>query len=322
MDRSEPQLITDTFTDVEAAAAVLRTGGIVAFPTETVYGLGARCDDENAIAKIYQAKGRPSDNPLIVHCASVQEVARVCRQVTDTAKVLLHHFAPGPLTVVLHRQPWVSDRVTGGLDTVAVRIPAHAQARKLIQATGTPLVAPSANQSGKPSPTTWQAVWEDLHGRIDGVLMGEPTQFGVESTVVDCTVSPPCILRHGGLTYEALAEVIPDIDPGLVQGELAKRSPGTRYRHYSPTAQVVIWEIGQPFDENEQAAFLGLQAPAEIRQWPYVMEYEEVADYMRGFYEALRQVDRLGIQRVYCQRVEAIGLGKALMDRIERASAP
>ena len=195
---------------LQIAADILRDGGIVAFPTETVYGLGADALNPRAVEKIFVAKGRPSDNPLIVHVASVGQLNEVAQEISGVANLLIEQFWPGPLTIVAQKRPLVPNNVTAGLDTVAVRMPADPTALELIRLAGKPIVAPSANSSGRPSATTWQAVLSDLDGRIDGVVCGPATRIGIESTVVDTTGDQPIVLRHGAITQEMIAKVWQD----------------------------------------------------------------------------------------------------------------
>lgn len=224
--------------------SVIRSGGLVAFPTETVYGLGANGLSGEAVSRIFEAKGRPNDNPLILHIARKSDVKELWYSVPDTARVLMDTFWPGPLTMVYRKSSIVPDEVTAGLDTVAVRMPEHKTALALIRAAGVPIAAPSANLSGKPSPTSSQHVKEDMDGRIDVIIDGGPCQFGVESTVLSL-IGTPTILRPGGITREMLEAVIGPVELAasilspLKEGETAA-SPGMKYRHYAPDAQVIV----------------------------------------------------------------------------------
>ncbi|HVG21856.1 MAG TPA: L-threonylcarbamoyladenylate synthase, partial [Blastocatellia bacterium] len=218
---------------IERAAAIIRGGGLVAFPTETVYGLGADAMNEAAVQKIFEAKGRPGDNPLIVHVGSESDLGRVADETSAKARDLIGRFWPGPLTLVLKRRPELAESVSAGLPTVAVRMPRNAVALGLIRKAGTPIAAPSANRSGRPSPTSAAHVARDLEGRIDMIIDGGPTDIGVESTVLDMTADPPVILRPGWITEESLASVIGPTGRAASLEEL-RRSPGTRHRHYSP----------------------------------------------------------------------------------------
>ena len=293
---------------------MLRRGGLAAFPTETVYGLGADATDAFAVAAVFEAKGRPADNPLIVHVADVEAIGTIT-DLTETARALLAAFAPGPLTLVLaDTHGALPDAVTAGLETVAVRIPAHETARALIRAAGVPLVAPSANRSGRPSPTTWQAVRDDLGGRIDAVLKGDPTGIGIESTVVDVTGDRPVVLRPGAVTLADLRRVVPatrEAEPG----DARERSPGTRHRHYAPRALVRL--VDRPAPEPG-AAFIGLTAPGG--GYSLVEVCPDAAAYARAVFSLFRRADALGLARIDAERVPDVGIGRALMDRLGRAA--
>ncbi|MFN4218128.1 MAG: L-threonylcarbamoyladenylate synthase [Candidatus Bipolaricaulia bacterium] len=228
---------------LEQAAQIIRSGGLVAFPTETVYGLGADALNENAVRKIFIAKDRPPDDPVIVHIAHVHQLALLARHIPQKVWDLTGRFWPGPLTLVLPKTERVPAVTTGGLGTIAVRAPAHPVAKRLIELSGCPIAAPSANRFGRPSPTTAQHVLEDLDGRIDLILDGGPTPIGVESTVLDLTQDPPMILRPGGVTLEALQEILGEVRLlSSSASEAAKRSPGTRWRHYAPKAKLILAE--------------------------------------------------------------------------------
>ncbi len=299
---------------VSDAAAVLRDGGLAAFPTETVYGLGAVATDARAVAAVFEAKGRPADNPLIVHAADLDSIAALTES-TPLGEALLGAFAPGPITLVLPVLPTtLPAAVTAGLTTVAVRIPAHDTARALIRAAGGLLVAPSANRSGRPSPTRWQAVRDDLDGRIDAVLMGDPTAVGLESTVVDATGSTAVVLRPGAVTLAMLRTVDPHARDAAA-GDDTARSPGTRHRHYAPRAVVRLVETPEP---SADAAFIGLEAP--VPGYALVETCVDVAGYARAVFDFFRRADALGISRIDAQRVPDDGLGRALMDRLRRAA--
>ena len=229
--------------DLEEGAAILRQGGLVAFPTETVYGLGANALDEEAAKKIYEAKGRPSDNPLIAHIAGPAELAPLAKEIPEAARKLMEHFWPGPLTMIFRKKEIVPYGTTGGLDTVAVRMPSDPIARKLIAMAGVPVAAPSANLSGRPSPTTADHVWQDMAGRIDMLIDGGPVGIGLESTIVDVTGEIPMILRPGAITLEMLQEVLGrvEIDPailGPMKEGTRPKAPGMKYRHYAPKADM------------------------------------------------------------------------------------
>ncbi len=302
------------------AARYITEGEVVAFPTETVYGLGANVFSESAIAKIYAAKGRPGDNPLIAHIASVEQLDTLAREIPPTARLLIDRFFPGPLTVILPRRHDVPLIATAGLETIGVRMPDHLLAIELLRACGTPLVAPSANLSGRPSPTTWEAVLEDLDGRIACILQGEPTRVGLESTVVDCTADVPLVLRTGAITIEQLQTVIPEItlNDQLVPG--TPKSPGMKYRHYSPQARIILCHTPTAILPADRAAYIGIDAPHNPEDFAKVALCQEVDEYARRVFQFFRECDAAGIETIFCQRVERRGLGLALMDRLEKAA--
>jgi L-threonylcarbamoyladenylate synthase len=305
--------------DPSEAAALLRQGKLVAFPTETVYGLGADAFDEEAIRRVFEAKGRPADNPLIVHLASADDVDLVARDISRDARALMDAFFPGPLTLVLHRREEVSYLVTGGLETVGVRVPTHPAARSFLQQAGRPVAAPSANRSGRPSPTHWSAVEEDLRGRIDAILRGGQSEVGLESTVVDMTAPQPVILRPGAVTLEHLQSVLPQTRHSSAMDELRK-SPGTRYRHYAPDALVVVVESPRDALPGADAAYIGINRP-NITAFGILELCTSVDEYAEKLFAFFRHSDTLGIRRIYCEAVPRIGLGVALMDRLARAAS-
>jgi len=324
--------------DTDQAAAFIRAGELVAFPTETVYGLGANALDAQAVSSIFAAKGRPQDNPLIVHCASEEQVLSLVGEVDPEARQLMKRFWPGPLTLVLPRTEVIPAVVSAGLDTVAVRVPDHPIARRLIESAGLPIAAPSANLSGRPSPTSAQHVLTDLDGRIKAVLDGGETGWGVESTVVDCTTRPFRLLRPGGATLEELQAVTDVVvDPG-VYGELQPgsrpRSPGMKYRHYAPRAQVILVE-GE--DAGERIVSLGRELVSQGRKVGVMAPTEHLARYQEfitlpmgslqhlqqisaSLYRLLRQADDLGLEVLLVEGITEVGLGMAIMNRLRRAA--
>ncbi len=242
-----------SYPQIVEAARILQENEVVAFPTETVYGLGANAKSDAAVEKIFKAKGRPSDNPLIVHISNKNQLEGLVMSVPSSAEKLIEAYWPGPLTIIFNKKENVlSEKVTAGLDTVAIRMPDHPVALAIIEAAGLPIAAPSANRSGKPSPTTAQHVIDDLDGRIIGVVDGGETGVGVESTVVDCTGPVPIILRPGGVTKEQLQEVVGEIivDPSLKEGKGAPKSPGMKYTHYAPDAPVYLVEGNSAVIQN------------------------------------------------------------------------
>lgn len=304
----------------ERAASAVITGGIAAFPTETVYGLGANVFDEDAVQAVFRAKGRPGDNPLIVHVADLRQIREVAARVPASARRLIRAFFPGPLTVVLSKRPEVPASVTAGLDTVGVRMPAHPVAQEFLRLCGFPVAAPSANRSGRPSPTSWSAVQRDLEGRIPCILKGPRARVGVESTVVDCTGRVPVVLRPGAITLEALRCVVPATRTATARDVKRGRSPGLRHRHYAPEAALVISaQCPVISKEMQKAAFIGLHPPRGVK-WKLKKRCADVEAYARELFHFFRQCDQAGVKTIVCEAVPEQGLGVALMDRIRRAA--
>ena len=313
-------MTTSITSDPAEAADYARSGHPVAFPSETVYGLGAPLTHEQGIRRIFRAKERPPENPLIVHVASPEEVWEVASEVSPAAEALIDTFFPGALTLVLPRHPRVPDIVSAGLPTVGVRMPDHPVARSFIEAVGEPVAAPSANRSGRPSPTSWQAVRDDLDGRIACILKGDRTRTGLESTVLDCTGREAVILRPGSVTLEMLLSVVPTVRRSLEHEDALRRSPGTRFRHYAPQSRVVAVDVG-PDSPPSNAAFIGLDKPVNYHVYRKILVCESADEYARELFDFFRTCERLGADVIYCQKVERRGIGVALMDRIERAAA-
>ncbi|MGN6134116.1 MAG: L-threonylcarbamoyladenylate synthase [Aureliella sp.] len=306
--------------DPVRAAECLRSGGLVAFPTETVYGLGVDATNPAAVARLFAVKGRPTDNPLIVHVADVDQLPLAAREVPPLAAELLRRFAPGPLTVVVPKRREIVAAVTAGLDSVGVRIPAEPRTRQLLRSAGVPVAAPSANRSGRPSCTTWQSVVEDFGADIDAILIGQPARIGLESTVVDCLGGAPRILRPGAITLEQIQQVDPRATTAGANVDPGENSPGRRHPHYRPRARVHLVDQPQDATADSAAAYLGLQAHSRPAEFGWHVAYASIDDYARAFYEALREVDRRGLKLVFCQRVPSQGTGAALADRLERAA--
>jgi L-threonylcarbamoyladenylate synthase len=306
------------------AAEFIKRGGIVAFPTETVYGLGANVFDENAVERIFKAKQRPADNPLIAHVANLNQINSLTAEITESAEKFIAAFFPGPLTVVLGRSANVPLIATAGLDTVGVRMPSLDLAHQFLTACETPVVAPSANLSGRPSPTTWEAVAEDLDGSIDCILQGDATEIGLESTVVDCTSDVPMVLRSGSISLELLRKIVPVTEISITEITDAPKSPGLRHRHYSPRAKVVLVDLiseilNFKFDiDPAQAAYIGIMRP----NVPFNIERlcNSLDEYAHALFEFFRECDRLSVETIYCEKVEERGIGIALMDRLRRAA--
>ncbi len=306
-----------TFKPKEAAEFT-KTGGIVAFPTETVYGLGANVFDENAVAKIFVAKQRPIDNPLIAHVANLNQINLLASEINETAQKFIDAFFPSPLTLVLPKRVEVPLIATANLQTIGVRMPQNKIAREFIEYCQTPIVAPSANLSGKPSPTTWHAVAEDLDGKIDCILQGEATEIGLESTVVDCTSEIPLVLRTGSVTLEQLREVVANTKLYTLQKDEIAKSPGLKHRHYSPRAKVVLQIPNSKFQIPNSVAFIGITPPDfEVDLLKICKNVEEYAHEVFAFF---RECDKQNISVIYCEVVEEKGLGLALMDRLKRAA--
>ena len=244
--------------ELKEAAGILRSGGLVAFPTETVYGLGGNALDEDAARKIYAAKGRPSDNPLIAHVSCVEEVEPLVKEIPEAGRKLMEAFWPGPLTMIFPKSEKVPYGTTGGLDTVAIRMPDDLVANRLIALAGVPVAAPSANTSGRPSPTTADHVWQDMNGRIDMIIDGGPVGIGVESTIVDVSSAVPAVLRPGAITMEMLEEVLGEVsvDPailGPLSADVRPKAPGMKYKHYAPKADLTLVEPGTGADRESGA---------------------------------------------------------------------
>ena len=312
---------THLTTSPEEAATFVRRGQLAAFPTETVYGLGADAFQPTAVEAIFEAKGRPADNPLIVHLAARAQLRQVVAAVPAVAETLLDRFAPGPLTLILPKAEGLPGVVTAGLDTVGVRFPGHEGARAFLRACDTPVAAPSANRSGRPSPTHWTAVQEDLGGRIACILKGGRTDAGVESTVLDCTSEPPTVLRPGAISVEELRAAIGTVDVADASETDTTRSPGTKHRHYAPAAQVRLVRTPAAADPGPTAAYIGLEAPARPEAFGQCRVLEDVEAYARELFHFFRACDRAGCTVIYAQVVTAEGLGRALNDRLERAAA-
>ena len=320
---------------ISAAAKILREGGLVAIPTETVYGLGANGLDPNAVNRIFEAKGRPQDNPLILHVTGAQWLPRYCRDIPPIAYVLARKFWPGPLTMILKRSPVVPDETTAGLDTVAVRCPNHPVTLSIIREAGIPIAAPSANTSGRPSCTTAQDVLEDMDGKIEGVVDGGACTVGVESTILDLTCEPPRLLRPGGLPLEDLERLIGHIDVDkavtgkLEEGEKPK-APGMKYRHYAPKAPVTV-VTGSP--EASAAEITRRVSPTSgvicFDEYVHMFPEQEVhalgpaADKLtqaQRVFDALRTFDGSAVTEVYAQCPDNRGLGLAIGNRLKKAA--
>ncbi len=306
-----------TKSPIEAAEFIKR-GGIVAFPTETVYGLGANVFDEKAVAKIFQAKQRPNDNPLIAHVGNLAQIETLVSKITPNARKFIEAFFPAPLTIVLPKAKKVPLIATANLDTIGVRMPKNELAQEFLKACNVPVVAPSANLSGKPSPTSWQAVYEDLNTRIDCILQGEMTEIGLESTVVDCTSDVPLILRSGAISLEELQQIVPETQIYQTKKGEIVRSPGLKHRHYSPRAKVVLISRESRVESQERRAFIGVSQPVE--KFDLVKICPSVENYAHEVFAFFRECDARKITTIHCEIVAEDGIGLALMDRLKRAA--
>ncbi len=317
---------------IKVAARLILEGKLVAFPTETVYGLGADALNENAVRRIFEAKGRPADNPLIVHIADFNDLKKLAREVPREAKLLARRFWPGPLTLVLPKREDVPPVTTGGLDTVAVRMPAHEIALALIRAS-TPVAAPSANISGRPSPTLAEHVVEDFYGRIECIIDGGETPLGVESTVIDLSSERPTLLRPGALPLEEIEKVIGPVEVHpAVKGKAVDlaRAPGMKYRHYSPNARVVLVEgprervverIRELAEEYRSKGYrVGVIATEEVDADEFFHLGKTPEEAAKNLFKALRELDRRGVDVIVAEGIEERGLGLAVMNRLRKAS--
>lgn len=328
---------------IDRGAELLRAGELVAFPTETVYGLGGNGLDADACRKIYEAKGRPSDNPLILHVADFEGLKKIVSRVTETAEKIFAAFMPGPITVILPRAKCVPDAVTGGLDTVAVRMPDNQVARDLILAAGIPVAAPSANISGRPSPTNGETVSRDLAGRIGAILDGGATDWGIESTIVDCTEAEGrdtvTILRPGAITGEMLQEIIGVVKTAAPKNTAEKEAslkrapmaPGMKYTHYAPKAPMTLVTDGETMArELRRRKIVGEQVGLLLfaEDYPeYEVDYKcslgsrsDIREIAAGLYDNLRYFDELPVDSLLCPVVPDEGLGAAVVNRLRKAA--
>ncbi len=310
---------TTLTTSPGTASDLILRNELVAFPTETVYGLGANAFENEAVKKIFIAKGRPSDNPLIVHVASLGQIPSVVSFIPRQAEKMMEEFFPGPLTIVLPKHKNISPVVTAGLSTVGVRIPKNKTAHRFLENCGVPVAAPSANLSGRPSPTTWRAVHQDLNGRIACILKGDRTEIGVESTVIDCTGKSPVVLRAGGVSLENLRRVIPSTRLAKHFSNGAVKSPGVKYRHYSPLAYVFIVSGMEETVPMKSSAYIGLKNNGHVT-FGLKKICRSAEEYARSLFHFFRECDNKGIETIYCENVSEDGIGLALMDRIRKAA--
>ena len=326
-----------TTEEIKQAAEIIKEGGLVAFPTETVYGLGADALNAEAVGKVYAAKGRPSDNPMIVHISSKDDVLKLTPEITEDMQELMDEFWPGPLTMVVPALGIIPKVTTGGLDTVGIRMPSEPAAAELISAAETPIAAPSANLSGKPSPTTYQHVVDDLDGRIDGIIAGGECKAGIESTVVDMTEETPVILRPGVITAEQLSQPLGNtvgIDPALLEkpdifnnggllqtdASFKPKAPGMKYKHYAPKAEMIIFQ-GEPeniklamAEEKIKRNFFGQRVEIIV----FDNEHPETAAH--EFFARLRECDKKNVDVILAAALREDGIGFAVMNRMFKSA--
>ena len=316
---------------INTAAEILKNGGVVGVPTETVYGLAASAYDNSAINKVFEAKGRPQDNPLIVHISDMEMLRDVAEDIPEIVYTLAENFWPGPLTMVLHRTNKIAESVSAGLLTVAVRMPSNTVALDVIKKSGLPLAAPSANVSGRPSPTTANHVVNDLDGKIDAVLMGDDCDFGVESTVVTLVGETPILLRPGAVTYEQLLKFLPNLEIAdavlneLKAGDKAE-SPGMKYKHYAPKTTAFLVE-GESFadfvNKQENAVAVCFAEEASDIKIPKLIygSQDDKLSLAHSIFAVLREVDKFGAENVFIHAPEKNGVGLAVYNRLIRAAA-
>ncbi|WP_062351526.1 L-threonylcarbamoyladenylate synthase [Bacillus kwashiorkori] len=323
------------YPQVKEAAEVLKQNELVAFPTETVYGLGANSTSDEAVKKIYEAKGRPSDNPLIIHISDIAEVEKFVTHIPETAKKLMETFWPGPLTIVLTKKSGVLSKVaTANLSTVAIRMPEHPIALALIEASGLPIAAPSANISGKPSPTKFSHVEHDLTGKIAGIINGGDTGVGVESTVIDCTSEIPTILRPGGISKEAIEAIIGavDVDQAVKQAVINPKSPGMKYKHYAPSATMYLVNgsknyiqhlISQYQSEGKKVGVLTTEENASFYHADIINvcgKRSDLSTVAQRLYDTLRLFDQQHVDIILSEVFPPQGIGSAIMNRLMKAA--
>lgn len=332
----ETKILNVTENEIKEAGRIIRTGGLVAFPTETVYGLGASALDADAAGKIYAAKGRPSDNPLIVHICCKEQINDIAEEIPFAAVKVIDNFMPGPITVILKKKKVIPDEVTAGLDTMAIRFPLDTTAQMLIKSAGVPVAAPSANISGKPSPTKAKHVIKDMSGRIDAIIDGGDCAIGVESTIVDFTGEKPIILRPGGITYDDLLSigVEADIDKNILRSiasDEIPKCPGMKYKHYAPNAEVTVVE-GERENVQKKIKELLNEHKGKIAGVlsMYGADYDNAVmlfagstnkEYAKNLFSALREFDELGVEVVFAEFCEDDGYGLAVKNRLYKAAA-
>ena len=326
---------------LEEVGQVIKNKGLVAFPTETVYGLGANALEEEAVTKIFLAKGRPQDNPLIVHIADLDEIRPLVKNIPEVAKKLMEKFWPGPMTLILEKTSIIPDVTSAGLKSIGIRMPRSIIARAIIKAAGVPIAAPSANISGRPSPTDLERCIEDLNGKIEYIVGGEVSDVGLESTIIDCTVTPPCVLRPGGITLEMLKEIDKDIyiDEAIMkkpEKNFRPKAPGMKYRHYAPKAPVKIVngelqktiakinEIVQTYiSEGKKVGVMATDETKEKYKNAMVLSLgsrNDLNSIGRNLFEALRTFDDNNVDIILSEAFEEKGFGIAIMNRLKKSA--
>lgn len=327
------EILKATEESIEKAAAIIKDGGVVGLPTETVYGLGANAFDSSAVEKIFEAKGRPKDNPMIVHVSSIDEVYPLVKKFPEEAKKLAEKYWPGPLTIIMPKSDKVPVRTSGNLDTVAVRMPSHPVMRKVIEKSGCPIAAPSANLSGSPSPTNAKYVFEDMDGRIELILDGGECEVGLESTVITLATEKPRLLRPGGITPEQLEEVLGEIIiDKAVKSKLEENarasSPGMKYKHYAPKIKVVIIKADKEkyaeyvSSHSENAAALCFEDDAQNMSVPTVTygRSDDSSSQAKRLFDALRELDETGAEIAFAHCPSDEGVGLAVYNRLLRSA--
>ncbi|EKS4343335.1 L-threonylcarbamoyladenylate synthase [Clostridium sporogenes] len=326
---------------ISKAGNILRQGGLVVFPTETVYGLGANALDKDAVKKIFEAKGRPQDNPLIVHISKVKDIEKLVEEIPPIAQKLMDKFWPGPMTIILKKKDIIPNETSAGLDSIGIRMPSNKIAMKLISMAGVPIAAPSANLSGKPSPTDLETCIEDLDGRVNMILGGDNSEVGVESTVIDCTINPPCILRPGGITLEMLKEVDSDIyiDPAIMKKpdkELRPKAPGMKYRHYAPKAplKIIKGDLNKTIEKINEMVQNYIDAEKKVG---IIATDETIDNYKKGevvsigsrkdlntiahnLFYVLRTFDEKNVDLILSEAFEEKDMGVAIMNRLKKSA--
>ncbi|MCT4507597.1 MAG: L-threonylcarbamoyladenylate synthase [Tepidibacter sp.] len=322
---------------IQEFGKILKNGGTVIFPTETVYGLGADALNDKAAKKIYEAKGRPSDNPLIVHIADKEKIHEIATNIDERVYSVMDKFWPGPITIVLKKKTIVPSITSGNLDTVAVRMPSHPIAISLIKESGVFVAGPSANISGRPSPTDEENVYEEMNGRVDGIILGGDSNVGLESTVLDLTGDIPTILRPGGVTIEDLREVLGEvvIDPAILEKNenIIAKAPGMKYTHYAPKAEVFIVKkydedyidkinklVDEGIKEGKKIGIMCLDKNKDKYKGEVIGLGEDLNEVAYNLFKALREMDKKGVDIIYSESFENVGIGQAIMNRLIKAA--